>query len=350
MPRGSRPGERRGGRKPGTPNKKTLLKDAVFLAAAADPNRSPLDFMLALMRDPQVPLEDRIGMAAAAAPFVHVRPDPVRKEAPDPLDLHNQLGEPADTENLKFASLDAKPNGHEGGGVSPLDFLLSTMADPAASPRQRLRAAKIAARYKHAYGERAEAASMVVAEDKLGFKVDPELARAERDDRLRERRLKGFTERSAEGIAAKPKLERIAKRREERVAGVKFPDGYTYLDRRRDENRLGQLYGKRLSRKRLTAEEEAEEAHLAVRALNPASFEKDVLIVDWRDCGDPNKEEALTRKLTGMAILVARRRGGETLTAAEEEELQGCQREYPNCSAKLGPDGKGYLFTRMRVP
>jgi hypothetical protein len=46
--------------------------------------------MLALMRDPQVPLEDRIGMAAAAAPFVHVRPDPVRKEAPDPLDPHNR--------------------------------------------------------------------------------------------------------------------------------------------------------------------------------------------------------------------------------------------------------------------
>ena len=34
MPRGSRPGERRGGRQRGTPNKSTLLKNAVFCAAA----------------------------------------------------------------------------------------------------------------------------------------------------------------------------------------------------------------------------------------------------------------------------------------------------------------------------
>jgi hypothetical protein len=45
--------------------------NAVFLAVAAEPNRSPLDFMLALMRDPQVPLDDRIELAAKAAPFAH---------------------------------------------------------------------------------------------------------------------------------------------------------------------------------------------------------------------------------------------------------------------------------------
>jgi hypothetical protein len=65
MPRGSRPGERRGGgRQRGTPNKKTLIKNAVFCAAASDPNRSPLDFMLALMRDPQGPIDVRLVMAA----------------------------------------------------------------------------------------------------------------------------------------------------------------------------------------------------------------------------------------------------------------------------------------------
>jgi len=67
VPRGSRPGERRGGRQRGAPNKKTSLKDAIFLAAASEPDRSPLDFMLALMRDSQVPLHLRLDMAAAAA-------------------------------------------------------------------------------------------------------------------------------------------------------------------------------------------------------------------------------------------------------------------------------------------
>jgi hypothetical protein len=78
MPRGSKPGERRGGRQRGTPNKKTLIKNAVFFAAASDGERSPLDFMLALVRDPQVPLDLRIDMAAAAAPFVHAKPEPAQ--------------------------------------------------------------------------------------------------------------------------------------------------------------------------------------------------------------------------------------------------------------------------------
>ena len=46
MPRGSKPGERRGGRQRGTPNKSTVLKNAATAAAANDPNLSPLDFLL----------------------------------------------------------------------------------------------------------------------------------------------------------------------------------------------------------------------------------------------------------------------------------------------------------------
>jgi len=41
---------------------------------------------------------------------------------------------------------------------------------------------------------------MIVAEDKFGFKVDPELARAERDDHVRERRLGVFKKDYAEGL------------------------------------------------------------------------------------------------------------------------------------------------------
>jgi hypothetical protein len=333
MPRGSLPGERRGGRQRGTPNKKTLLKNAVFLAAASDPTRSPLEFMLALMRDPQVPLDTRIEMAAQTAPFIHARPEPVQKRRPD------RLGDPSD---LKFGSLDLKPNGSEGGGQSPLDFLLGVMADPAAAPRHRVKSAAIAARYKHPYAAGGEAPSIFVEGDRFGFKVDPELARAERDDRVPESRLKEFKRGSAEAKAAEAELEQIRKRRAERVASVKFPGGYTYLDRRRDENRLGQLYRKRVSRRKLTSEEEAEEAHLAVRVLNPASFEKERRIFDWSDLGNG---ELLTR----TAVLLQRKHDGGALTAAEEEELQTFQRRYPNCLAKLDRDGKGYLAVRVRI-
>ena len=74
MPRGSKPGERRGGRKKGTPNKSTALKKAALSAASADPTISPLNFLLGVMRDSNAPTDLRIRVARAAAPLVHAKP------------------------------------------------------------------------------------------------------------------------------------------------------------------------------------------------------------------------------------------------------------------------------------
>ena len=84
MHSGSKPGERRGGRQKGTRNKKTVLRDALFYAAASSPDVAPLDFMLALMRDPQAPIDVRLDMAVAAAPFVHTKP---RASRPPPTSV-----------------------------------------------------------------------------------------------------------------------------------------------------------------------------------------------------------------------------------------------------------------------
>ena len=86
MPRGSKPGERRGGRQRGTPNKQTVLKNAVLSAAAANPNSLPLQFFLALMRDPNGPMDTRIDMAQAAAPFVHTKPQRPSRVRTNPMD------------------------------------------------------------------------------------------------------------------------------------------------------------------------------------------------------------------------------------------------------------------------
>jgi hypothetical protein len=74
MPRGSKPGERRGGRQRGTPNKKTALINTAFAATASSPDLLPLDFFLALMRDPSVSPDWRFRAAQAAAPYVHAKP------------------------------------------------------------------------------------------------------------------------------------------------------------------------------------------------------------------------------------------------------------------------------------
>src|SRR5262249_19238612 len=74
MPRGSRPGERRGGRQKGTPNRKTALRNAALSAAAADPNLSPLDYLLNVMRQQTLPLETRVAAAREALPYFHSKP------------------------------------------------------------------------------------------------------------------------------------------------------------------------------------------------------------------------------------------------------------------------------------
>jgi hypothetical protein len=82
MPRGSKPGERRGGRQRGTPNKKTALRNAALAAAAANPEISPLEFLLGFMRDPNVSSELRIKVAQATLPFVHAKPGSARPGDP----------------------------------------------------------------------------------------------------------------------------------------------------------------------------------------------------------------------------------------------------------------------------
>jgi hypothetical protein len=66
--RGSRPGERRGGRKKGTRNKRTLAQIAL-----AEGIQTPLDYMLEVMRDETADIDRRLEMAIAAAPYMHAK-------------------------------------------------------------------------------------------------------------------------------------------------------------------------------------------------------------------------------------------------------------------------------------
>jgi len=66
---GSRKGERRGGRKPGTPNRRTA--EAVAKAEAS--GLMPLDYMLSVLRDESQSQEARFAAAEKAAPYLHPR-------------------------------------------------------------------------------------------------------------------------------------------------------------------------------------------------------------------------------------------------------------------------------------
>ena len=90
MPRGSRPGERRGGRQRGTPNKKTVLKNAALAAAATNPDISPQDFLLGVMRDPKVSSDLRVRVALALARPTHAKPVSARRH--DPIESGTLIG------------------------------------------------------------------------------------------------------------------------------------------------------------------------------------------------------------------------------------------------------------------
>jgi len=70
MPAGSKPGERRGGRQKGTPNKVTANVKAV----AGDYTVEALDILVTLMRNPNTPPAARIAAAREVLDRGHGRP------------------------------------------------------------------------------------------------------------------------------------------------------------------------------------------------------------------------------------------------------------------------------------
>jgi hypothetical protein len=63
MPRGSKPGTKRGGRKRGTPNRRTILADRIFVAAAAHPVAGWQELLSVLMDDQALPADTRLVIA-----------------------------------------------------------------------------------------------------------------------------------------------------------------------------------------------------------------------------------------------------------------------------------------------
>ena len=185
MPRGSKPGERRGGRKVGTPNKKTVLKNAAICAAVTGPDVSPLDFLLGLMRNPNLELEVRVTVAEVAFPYFHAKPKQPRRIRP----ATTKYGAPANGVDVtgpqsgtgmaavKISAL--APERASGAELSPLDFLLGVMRAADTPPHLRIRVAAVVARYLHP--KRATSAEIVV-DDPYGFIIDPAVAWAISDN------------------------------------------------------------------------------------------------------------------------------------------------------------------------
>jgi hypothetical protein len=315
MPRGSRPGERRGGRQRGTLNKKTILRNAAIGAAAAGSNLSPLDLLLGLMREPNLPLELRISVAHEALPYVHSkRQDRHRFRAQRYGARRNGVNaEPlADSgPRVKTANV-AAPQRDDGPEVTPLGFLLGVMADADTPAHLRIRVAAIVAPYVHARRAAGDPSknpveNVVVVDDPYGFKVEPAVARAFRDDKQRLAFLWSLENYPYNNKFAEER-ETLANRIAEIGKTLECPPGYKGVDARADALRL-----KTLDRKpdqALTAAEDAEQAHLIAR------------IEAYKAC--PTVQAARTREIDLQLKKV-----NEPLTPAEESELAVSQAHSP---------------------
>jgi hypothetical protein len=329
MPSGSKPGERRGGRKRGTPNKKTLLKNGAIKAAAINPNLSPLEFLLNLMRQADLPLELRVTVAQQALPFAHPKPKAH-------MGVQNRNGQSRSNVNEKIGprvevrKVNADNANDADAHIMPLDFLLGVMRDPHSPAELSLRAASIAAPFVHSKGEPNQVneapGQMIVIEDPYGFDADigDTLESIHQD----QKRLHALEPRIAtlenghdveEYVAACEKVKRTTAYREleksiaEKQAALKCPPNYKELDSRQDRARLKELATESKARP-LTAAEELEQKHLHARL---AAYSR---TPESADCERLNLLKALDADL---------------LKPEEKEELERLETRYPEVPLDL---------------
>lgn len=106
MPRGSRPGERRGGRKKGTPNKATIerrIKMRKMHARGTD----PMTFFMDILADTANPHQERKDAAMALLPYFH----------PKLASIEARVGGTSHEERLKRLAAMLEDGHAEGGPV-----------------------------------------------------------------------------------------------------------------------------------------------------------------------------------------------------------------------------------------
>ena len=142
-----------GGRQKGTPNKKTAYLRAVMAAHAAQENVSPLDLILAVMREPHVALGQRVKMALKALPHVHAK---AKAGQPDPLS--DDRAKPENGGSAAHVDANARAATEKiNQELMPLDFLQSVIRDAKTPAALQIKVAQAIIPYiraKHRCGQK----------------------------------------------------------------------------------------------------------------------------------------------------------------------------------------------------
>jgi hypothetical protein len=225
MPRGSKPGERRGGRRRQTPNRTTVLADRILVAATATPEATPQELLAILVRDDALPPATRMAIARKTSPS-GIRANGHAISTPKPRQTRAKAGPTT---------------------IGALDVLFRIAQDVEAKSGDRRKAALEAAQFflpKNPRGPILRRRKF--PPDECGFSVDPELARELRDAKLKLACLPPIEKTTP--VAFARKVSKLHARIDEirRSLQSPGPEKYSTANVKRDIDRLDILRQRRM--------------------------------------------------------------------------------------------------------
>jgi hypothetical protein len=256
MPRGSKPGTKRGGRKRGTPNRRTILADRIFVAAAAHPGAGWQELLSVLMDDQALPADTRLVIAQKSRSAA-ARSNKAR----------------AKTTNAKSAATSSQKQ-----AAVELDSLFRLARNASLTEEERRKAAARMARVLLPATPTGDPSWSRAVADEYGFVISPKIASEYRDAKLLLEKLKNSNGSIGPGCVrqadkARARLAAIHRSLEPpphakygRYRGHRSDQPIGKNQFHQDLKRLYELEHKRRSKIGLTEEEVAEEAHRMARA------------------------------------------------------------------------------------
>ena len=283
MPRGSKQGERRGGRQRATPNKRTVLADRILAVASANPTASCDEIVAILVKDQALPASSRVAVArewfaAAGSRSAKGRTKQLNDRGFQATErtapLKSDCGVASTTPQSKIG---ASPNARTATNRAMLPVLFSIAQDTATTAAERRQAASELAQYflpKNPTKKKSRCGNF--PPDEHGFVVDPDLARELRDATLKLACLP-LVKRKFTPYAMAQKASKLQARIKEIQQSLQCPcpskyklkdefDG-TKIDGQipRDNDRLRILGKRRVEKKMFTPQEDLEEAICTAR-------------------------------------------------------------------------------------
>lgn len=214
-----------------------------------------------------------------------------------------------------------QPGGNDGSDLSPLQFLLLVMNEPDAAPEQRIKAARVAARYIHV----TLALDKQPALDEYGFAISRTLANAIKDD---------WSALNALGVLSKeaPRRAEILARQAERDKILRCPAGYSPES---DQKRIRELNSNRPPRKLSNAEETELAFAIARVTASKAAFNRSPEGQIHRRIADLQYKRNAANKERNRRVGLTRGEGREL-----DELLEQYEAKLPRRVSIIGEDSE----------